>query len=173
VNGNPLSYVDALGLAGERTAPNGQQITAELLAQEARAIQAQIRTVNPNYRGEVLRRDSTFRQEDVDGLRRELAEATAARQREEQADPCLFSTKAPKQITPGTWALNGQYINNQGRVERWQAFYDVYGRQIGRTDYNAGNRSEGIPETHHHVYYYGPGNNGTEIISHAPGEYKP
>jgi len=36
-----------------------------------------------------------------------------------------------------------------GRVEPWTAHYDEYGRLIGRTDYNAGNLAEGIPDTHY------------------------
>ena len=85
----------------------------------------------------------------------------------------VFSAKAPKQVTPGTRTLEGQYINDKGRVESWRAHYDEYGRQIGRTDYNAGNRAEGIPDTHHHTYEYGPGRNGMETGSHIPGEYQP
>lgn len=85
----------------------------------------------------------------------------------------IFSKKAPKQTTPGTKTLEGQYINDQGRVEPWKAHYDEYGRQIGRTDYNAGNKAQDIPGTHHHTYEYGPGKNGMETGSHLPGEYKP
>jgi RHS repeat-associated protein len=83
--------------------------------------------------------------------------------------------KAPKQITPGTPVLRGEYINDRGpggvRVEPWEAYYDQYGRLIGRTDYNAGLPGRNIPDVHHHVYEYGPGRNGAEIVSHAPGEY--
>ncbi len=31
------------------------------------------------------------------------------------------------------------YVNDKGRVEPWNAKYDQYGRQIERTDFNAGN----------------------------------
>lgn len=85
----------------------------------------------------------------------------------------IFSTKAPKQVTPGTQKLEGQYINDKGRVEPWEAHYDEYGRQIGRTDYNAGNQVQGIPDTHFHTYKYGPGMNGMETGSHIPGVFKP
>jgi len=85
----------------------------------------------------------------------------------------VFSSKAPKQTTPGTKTLEGQHINDKGRVEPWKAHYDEHGRQIGRTDYNAGNKAQGIPGTHHHTYEYGPGKNGMETGSHLPGEYKP
>jgi len=85
----------------------------------------------------------------------------------------IFSKKAPKQTTPGTKTLEGQYINDKGRVEPWKAHYDDHGRQVGRTDYNAGNKAQDIPDTHHHTYEYGPGKNGMETGSHLPGEYKP
>lgn len=85
----------------------------------------------------------------------------------------IFSKKAPKQTTPGTKTLEGQYINDKGRVEPWKAHYDEHGRQVGRTDYNAGNKAQDIPDTHHHTYEYGPGKNGMETGSHLPGEYKP
>ena len=105
-------------------------------------------------------------------------EAQAARQAEQLAakNPSpdkIFSTKAPKQVTPGTKELNGQYINDKGRVEPWEAHYDEYGRQIGRTDYNAGNNTQGIPDTHYHTYQYGPGMNGMETGSHIPGVFNP
>ena len=83
-----------------------------------------------------------------------------------------FNTKAPKQVTPGTKTTEGQHINDQGRVEPWKAAYDKYGRLKGRTDYNAGNKSKGIDDVHHHTYEYGPGNNGRESGSHISGEYK-
>jgi hypothetical protein len=75
------------------------------------------------------------------------------------------------QVQPGTRRLEGQYINDQGRVEPWVAHYDEYGRMVGRTDYNAGNMAAGIPSTHYHSYEYGPGRNGAEIESHVPGEF--
>lgn len=85
-----------------------------------------------------------------------------------------LDTKAPKQVTPGTSVLEGQYVNDVGRVEPWTAYYDEYGRLVGRTDYNAGNVAQGIPDTHYHVYdWTTPGAYGQEIMSHMPGEYKP
>lgn len=86
----------------------------------------------------------------------------------------IFSSKAPKQVTPGTKKLEGQYINDQGRVEPWTAHYDDYGRQIGRTDYNAGNKAAGIPDTHHHTKEYnGLFPNGHSTGDHTEGIYKP
>jgi YD repeat-containing protein len=82
-------------------------------------------------------------------------------------------SKAPKQVTPGIRVLNGQIIDDIGRVQRWKAHYDEYGRLIGRTDYNARNLSQGIPDTHHHIYEWGPGKNPLEIGSHLPGEFFP
>ena len=82
--------------------------------------------------------------------------------------------KAPQQVTPGTASLTGQYVNDLGRVEPWTAHYDEYGRLIGRTDYNAGNASQGIPDVHYHTYEYGPGyESGFESGAHIPGEYQP
>lgn len=86
----------------------------------------------------------------------------------------IFSTKAPKQTTPGTKTLEGQYINDKGRVESWKAHYDEYGRQIGRTDYNAGNKTQGIPSTHHHTKEYNAKfPTGRSTGDHIEGEYKP
>lgn len=79
--------------------------------------------------------------------------------------------KAPTQVTPGTRTLNGQYVNDLGRVEPWSAHYDNYGRLSGRTDYNAGNKAQGIPETHYHTYEWGPGKTPLETRSHLLGEY--
>ncbi|WP_240416814.1 polymorphic toxin-type HINT domain-containing protein [Paenibacillus periandrae] len=84
-----------------------------------------------------------------------------------------FSTKAPYQVTPGIRNLSGQYINDQGRVEPWEAHYDQYGRLTGRTDYNAGNKAQGKPNTHFHVYKWGPGMIPKEIESHKEGVYRP
>ena len=84
-----------------------------------------------------------------------------------------LAPKAPKQVEPGTRELSGEYLND-GRVEPWQAHYDEYGRQIGRTDFNAGDPSANIPPTHYHIYEYGPGySSGKEVVSHAPGVYQP
>ncbi|WP_416235254.1 RHS repeat-associated core domain-containing protein [Nitrospirillum sp. BR 11163] len=79
--------------------------------------------------------------------------------------------KAPLQVTPGTDNLNGQYINDVGRVEPWNAHYDQYGRLIGRTDYNAGNPRANIPDVHYHTYVWGPGMQPFESGSHIPGEF--
>jgi len=83
-----------------------------------------------------------------------------------------LARKAPHQVTPGTRVLHGQYINDLGRVEPWTAYYDQFGRLIGRTDFNAGNVAQGIPSTHHHIYWwragYTPGH-----IDHIPGVFQP
>ena len=86
----------------------------------------------------------------------------------------IFSSKAPKQTTPGTKTLEGQYINDKGRVEPWKAHYDKYGRQTGRTDYNAGNKAQDIPKTHHHTKEYNSRfPDGRSTGDHLPGEYVP
>jgi hypothetical protein len=65
-------------------------------------------------------------------------------------------------------------VNDQGRVEPWTAHFDDYGRQVGRTDFNAGNKAQGIPDTHHHTYDWSNIHEaGKEVTSHVPGEYKP
>ena len=82
--------------------------------------------------------------------------------------------KAPKQVTPGTKVLEGQYVDDLGRVQPWKAHYDDYGRQIGRTDYNAGNKAAAIPDTHHHTYdYNGQYPKGVESGAHIDGEFTP
>lgn len=63
-----------------------------------------------------------------------------------------LAKKAPEQVTPGVRYLEGQYIDDLGRVQPWKAYYDEYGRLIARTDYNAGNIAQGIPNTHYHLY---------------------
>ena len=57
-----------------------------------------------------------------------------------QTPGSYLAGKAPRQVTPGTRVLEGQYVNDLGRVEPWTSHYDEYGRLIGRTDFNAGNR---------------------------------
>ena len=84
-----------------------------------------------------------------------------------------LSAKAPNQVTPGTRVLEGQYVDDLGRVQPWKAYYDMYGRLVGRTDYNAGNKAAGIPDTHYHTYEWGPGKTPYESGSHIKGEYKP
>ena len=80
--------------------------------------------------------------------------------------------KAPKQVMPGIRKLEGQYVDDLNRVQPWKAFYDEYGRIIGRTDYNAGNIAQGIPNIHYHTYEWGPGKLPLETGSHIEGEYK-
>lgn len=60
-----------------------------------------------------------------------------------------------------------------GRVQPWKAYYDEYGRLIARTDYNAGNKTQGIPDIHYHLYEWGSGKNPLQIGGHIEGEYKP
>ena len=82
------------------------------------------------------------------------------------------SSKGFKQVTPGIRELEGHYIDDLGRVQPWRAHYDEYGRMIGRTDYNARNITDGIPDTHHHRYEYNSRFPlGREIESHTPGEF--
>ena len=85
-----------------------------------------------------------------------------------------LAKKAPEQITPGIKILKGQYIDDLGRVQTWTAHYDEYGRLTGRTDYNAGNKAAGIPDTHHHTREYNDKYpDGRRTGDHIQGEYKP
>jgi hypothetical protein len=86
----------------------------------------------------------------------------------------LFSVsgKAPWHTAPGTDTLEGEYVNDIQQVQPWRAHYDQFGRQIGRTDYNAGNPVDNIADTHYHTYGY---NNGIRypILDHVPGVFMP
>jgi hypothetical protein len=91
---------------------------------------------------------------------------------EAQVPGGYLAGKGPAQVEPGVTQLSGQYVNDLGRVEPWTAYYDEYGRMIARTDYNAGNVTDGIPSVHYHVYEYNAEFPfGHEIQSHVPGEY--
>ena len=80
--------------------------------------------------------------------------------------------KAPSQVTPGTRVLEGHYIDDLGRSQPWLAHYDEFGRQIARTDFNAGNASQRIADVHHHIYEYtSQFPLGHEIASHVPGAF--
>ena len=87
--------------------------------------------------------------------------------------PTILSSKAPHQVTPGTRTLQGQHINDLGTVQPWIAHYDQFGRLIARTDFNAGNISDGIPSVHHHLFRWGPGMTPHEFASHIPGPFIP
>lgn len=76
-------------------------------------------------------------------------------------------------MIPGIRYLDGQYVNDLGRVEPWKAYYDEYGRLFTRTDYNAGNVASGIPNTHYHLYEWGLGKTPLQIEGHIEGEYIP
>jgi len=86
-------------------------------------------------------------------------------------------SKAPDQIAPGSArVLEGQHVDDLGRVQPWRAHYDEFGRQIGRTDYNAENKAKGYPATHYHTYgRVGAKRSGrrVDILSHEPGEFVP
>ncbi|MDO3623198.1 RHS repeat domain-containing protein [Ralstonia pseudosolanacearum] len=141
VGGNPLSFIDSLGLYDQE--PGLTPVCIEC------ALIPLVRIVKTAINACAVSKEPTFPES-------------------------IFGSKAPKQVQPGTKSLKGQYINDKGRVEPWEARYDEYGRQVGRTDYNAGNAAEGIQNTHHHTYEYGPGYGaGKETGSHIPGVYKP
>lgn len=83
--------------------------------------------------------------------------------------------KAPEQVQPGIKTLDGQYVNDLGKVQPWTAHYDEYGRMIGRTDMNAGNKSQGHAETHHHTRTFDVNSfhHGPIEEDHIPGPYRP
>ena len=85
---------------------------------------------------------------------------------------------APVQTTPGTQTINGTHVNDLGQEEPYTAYYDEYGRMIGRTDYTQGDESQGIAATHYHVYSYnefsgGFANGAMPFGDHIPGEFNP
>lgn len=87
-------------------------------------------------------------------------------------DNVFITGKAPKLAQP--FSIKEGIYNNNGRLQPWKAYYDYAGRLIARTDYNAGNKAEGIPDVHYHLYEYKAGSvDGQEIAAHIPGEYKP
>ncbi len=78
------------------------------------------------------------------------------------------SSKAPRQVTPGIINMSGQYIDDLGRVQPWNAYYDEFGRLVERTDWNAANKVHNIDAVHHHVYEYLP-KGQVRSIDHIPG----
>lgn len=80
--------------------------------------------------------------------------------------------KAPKHVEPGVRELEGHYTNDLGHVQPWRAHYDEYGRLIGRTDYNAGNRAAGIPDIHYERWEHNAQFPlGRKVENHVPGEF--
>lgn len=84
-----------------------------------------------------------------------------------------LAKKAPDQVPVGTRVLQGQYVNDLGKIQPWEAHYDEFGRLVARTDYNAGNIAQNIPDIHYHLYEWGPGKIPYEYGSHLKGVYKP
>jgi hypothetical protein len=82
-----------------------------------------------------------------------------------------LGAKAPEQVTPGIRKLEGQYVDDLGRTQPWEAHYDKFGRQIERTDWNAGNRTQNIPNIHYHTKEFGTNsyNHGPSRVDHAEG----
>ncbi len=89
------------------------------------------------------------------------------------ANDGIFVGEAPTQVTPGIQTLEGIYKSSNGKIQPWTGHYDHYGRMIGRTDFNAGNKTAGKPAIHYHAWEYGPGYaNGKEVLSHQWGLYR-
>jgi RHS repeat-associated protein len=82
-----------------------------------------------------------------------------------------LGAKAPEQVTPGIRKLEGQYVDDLGRAQPWETHYDEFGRQIERTDWNAGNPTQNIPDIHYHTKEFGPNsyNHGPTRVDHAEG----
>lgn len=92
-----------------------------------------------------------------------------------------FTADAPEQVIPGTREVNGIHVHHNKAtgadiVQPWTAYYDDYGRLVARTDYNAGNKKAGIPDTHYHLYEWGEGYAGFEhpheYASHLEGVFQ-
>jgi len=85
-----------------------------------------------------------------------------------------LSQKAPTYSTPNS-VMDGTYVDDLGRPQPWRAWYDQFGRLTARTDYNAGNASQGIPDVHYHTYLWDDVHDFhyMELESHVPGEFEP
>ncbi len=92
-----------------------------------------------------------------------------------------FVKDAPYNVSPGLYELKGIHIHhnnltNIDEIQPWKAHYDDWGRLIARTDYNAGNKKQNIPDTHYHLYewgiQFGGGKSPHEYASHLKGEFK-
>lgn len=65
---------------------------------------------------------------------------------------------APRQVTPGIRNVVGWYDPPSRRgMEPYSAWYDDYGRQIGRTDFTDQPDPATHTSPHHHITVYGPG----------------
>ncbi|MBB3571268.1 RHS repeat-associated core domain-containing protein [Rhizobium sp. BK491] len=83
----------------------------------------------------------------------------------------VFNTgKAPNLGAPFQ-VKGGVYFNDRGIAQPWTAHYDAFGRNIARTDFNAGNKAAGIPDTHYSTYRWAKGIDHQMIQNHVPGEY--
>ena len=81
-----------------------------------------------------------------------------------------LANKAPYYVTPGVQTIEGVYVNDLAQIQPWIAYYD---RIIARTDFNAGNAKEGIPDIHYHTYEWGSGKSSGKTANHVEGEYIP
>ena len=91
-------------------------------------------------------------------------------------DDASSLNNAPKFTSPGTSSIDGVHVNDLGQGEPYTAYYDEYGRQIGRTDYTGGNSAAGIEPIHSHAFTYLHPDypNGISLpggLDHAPGEF--
>ncbi len=83
-----------------------------------------------------------------------------------------ISSKAPRNVEPGPLELEGHYVDDLGRVQPWRAHYDGFGRLIGRTDYNAGNRTANIPDVLYERWQYSAEFPlGRKVDDHLLGEF--
>jgi len=73
-------------------------------------------------------------------------------------------------VSPGTKYMTG-YYDNAGKIEPWEAWYDEFGRELVRNDYNSFDPTViGKTGVHHHKYHL-VGNNWTKIDEHFEGKY--
>jgi RHS repeat-associated protein len=65
--------------------------------------------------------------------------------------------KAPDQVTPGIRDIRGVYYPpDRTKPEPYDAHYDQFGRQVGRTDWTGQPDPETHTDPHHHTREYGP-----------------
>lgn len=81
-----------------------------------------------------------------------------------------LGAKAPSQVAGGSARLQGQYVDDIGQAQPWDANYDQYGRQVWRNDFTdlpAGTH----PNPHYHVREFGRGQNPYQEFGPIPGTH--
>ena len=120
VNGDPVSYVDPLGLEKQMVksrsvgAGNLNTIVHDMDASEAARYQRYWeQDINPNYKGSPNTRERTY-------------------------------------TTPGTRSIIDQKLSNTGELYKRETIYDQFGRRIGNNDYTNHGKPHHHESPHHH-----------------------